>query len=197
MTSARRVGFILVPAIFSVLLLPRPADAQSGFVTSSGVESWSDYEYTDNGLVLVGSGSNVPATFSFSYNALDSYGDYYVNMAIFGGAWSVSDGGIIYGSPVPYPSANVFIYEPNFEFAGNYFTAGVDTVADITASSGEGYSITSFQSVPEPSSIVPASTAVLVILVCAWMRGVRPRPRRWASWAIESAGRLLATGFPS
>ena len=76
MTTARKLGLIGVTIFFSVLSLPRSSDAQSGgSVFSRGVESYSAYEYGPNGPVLVSSGSNIPATFSFNWHLilLDSY----------------------------------------------------------------------------------------------------------------------------
>jgi hypothetical protein len=176
MANTKRIGSIAALALFSVLSLPGSSGAQSGDVYGVGVESWSSYDYGNNGPVLVSWGDNVPAFFSFSYSALDNYGDYYVSMGIGGGPWGAGLSGIIYDSPLPYPSASIGIFEPDYDVVASYFTDGVNTVAEIDQFSGYGYSFTSFQTVPEPSAIVPAATAVLMILMLAWLRGFRARP---------------------
>jgi hypothetical protein len=178
MANTKRFGSIAALALFSVLSLPGSSGAQSGDVYGVGVESWSSYDYGNNGPVLVSWGDNIPAFFSFSYSALDNYGDYYVDMGISGGPWSIGLSGIIFDSPVPYPSGSVGIFEPDYDVLGDYFTAGVgSTVAEIDVFSGSGYSMTFFQTIPEPSSIIPAATAILIILVFAWTQGLRSRLR--------------------
>jgi len=196
--STKWLSLIAALTFFSALWLPRPSDAGSVYGTWSGVETGYAQEYLNGHFLGTTYLSPMPATLYISYDPSQPFVDVDINSK-----FSVDMSGIsITGAPIDFgpesasgsifggygyyglsPVANYFVNYESILPDGMLVTGGDSAVADITylnldGNRTGGVLFFSFQTVPEPSSIVPAASAVLMIVIFAWTRSCRPRPRR-------------------
>jgi hypothetical protein len=198
MTKTPKLGVIAVATLLSALSLPRSSSAQ-GFPSPDPVGplygSWNGFETFEISVYKNGQQQPVGG-FSGSGPATLTIGADFIEIGdIFG------QGGVSFDQLGPTSASGLYNFfdGPGGFTSGNFFVTfqsilpdrqidvGNGTaVADLTSGFfyglpdggvGETVGFATFTTVPEPSSIVPAALAVLVIGVIAWMRGFCRRPR--------------------
>jgi PEP-CTERM motif len=207
MTKTNRLGPIAAFTVFAAISLPQSCDAQSIFqpppLVINGVGSLSVQEYQASQLIGSSFSSNEPATLILTYEGFSP--DVYAN----GLATLQIDVGSV-GLPPPYPlyASGDATYQ-QFEdadlslnaFGRDGFSASIfktsdgSIVADVTDTdfpiTGPQYVFqATFQSVPEPSSLLLAATGFLMILIFAAVRHFF-LARRKARPGIERRSSLL------
>ena len=196
MTKSRAVNFLVGALIcFSACSLPRTSHAVPVYGTWTGIETFDTQVYSNGQLVSDTSGSNVPATFSTEYYDFANVLSVSINALSLDGYYSSSPFGADSASGTLLVNSGYFGYNVG-NFALSYQSilpngqidvgAGM-AVADITIIDVDGngngeIDFASFQSIPEPSAIVLAATAVPLIVFLAWRRGFRP----WCSTETKS-----------
>jgi len=205
MTTTRKHGLIAALICFWAISLPCSSYAGQAplqvFGTYTGVESYQEYVSTSSTtpLVLVSSGSNIPATFSFDVGPVltPPTTPSLVNLSITPDS-STEPGGSVFGTgPASISSQSASGSSMNgggSEVASSYFSATFESImpdgqivgglsASAQSDSG-GFDYTherffrndiQFTTVPEPSSIVQGALAVLMVGPFAWFRGFGPR----------------------
>jgi MYXO-CTERM domain-containing protein len=159
--AMKRCGLIATLMVLATISLARPSNGQSSG-TWAGIESYSIYEYTDQGQVLVGSGTDQPATFSTSYDGT------FLSLQITG-AFTTS----IFG-----PSSDgmtTFYFNGDASGVGFYDATTAGVVANIETGDDLGYSFATFLTVPEPSTFVQATFGLLSIGLATLIRRRRRR----------------------
>jgi hypothetical protein len=205
MTKTQKL--ILIPALtcFCAVALPPSSDADSVFGTWTGVESFSEVvSGIDGQIISESSGSNIPAVLSISFASFypGSLQPQRIDMSVFGDSGFSISGQPSSGMPtlgpqiadgyvVPFQQGHgqEFVY-----YALTYQSILPDGSIDITGGSAEatmrysyydelygnsGNGFVSFQSqsVPEPSSIVLAAIASLMIFIFARRQGFLSIPK--------------------
>jgi hypothetical protein len=206
MTKTRKIGVIAVATLLSALSLPRSSSAQGGFPGNfyhgpeygsyTGFDTYEISEYVSNQLVASYSGGG-PATLTLGANYMEIgpiygtgvYQTPYSNPPFFDpfGPTSTAGGFGGGGGFGGFSSGNFVLTYQSILPDGQIDVGNGTAVADLTSGFyyeipgtfelGETVGFATFTTVPEPSSIVPAALAVLVIAVVAWMRGFCRRPR--------------------
>jgi hypothetical protein len=200
MTKTRKLGVIAVATLLSALSLPRSSSAQ-GFPSPDPVGplygSWNGFETFEISVYKNGQQQPVGG-FSGSGPATLTIGADFMEIGtIWGqgqnlpidqfGPTSASGGYNFNVGPGGFSSGNFFVTYQSILPDGQIDVGNGTAVADLTSTFhypipgpselGETVGFATFTTVPEPSSIVPAALAVLVIAVVAWMRGFCRRPR--------------------
>ncbi len=204
MTKTRKLGVIAVATLLSALSLPRSSSAQGGppyfpppyYLPGPVYGSWNGFETFELSAYEIGQQQPIDV-FSGSGPATLTIGAGFMEIGeIFGqggvsidqlGPTSASGGfGANYG-PGGFGSGNFFVTYQSILPDGQIDVGNGTAVADLTSGFyyeipgtfelGETVGFATFTTVPEPSSIVPAALAVLVMAVVAWMRGFCRRPR--------------------
>jgi hypothetical protein len=202
MTKTRKLGVIAVATLLSALSLPRSSSAQAypfpppyGLPPGPVYGSWtgfetfeiSVYEFGQQQPIDVFSGSG-PATLTIGADFMEigtiwGQGGVFINPS---GPTSASGGIEFMDGPGGSSLGNFFVTYQSILPDGQIDVGNGTAVADLTSGFfyslpnnglGETIGFATFTTVPEPSSIVPAALAVLVIAVVAWMRGFCRRPR--------------------
>ena len=205
MTKTRKIGVIAVATLLSALSLPRSSSAQAyPFPPPYGLPgpvygSWTGFETFEISVYKIGqqqpiggfSGSG-PATLTIGADFMEIgtiWGQGGVSIDQLGPTSASGGFGANYG-PGGFGSGNFFVTYQSILPDGQIDVGNGTAVADLTAGYyylvpgttpgsyelGETVSFATFTTVPEPSSIVPAALAVLVIAVVARMRGFCRRP---------------------
>jgi hypothetical protein len=171
MTQLQKLGLIAGLALASATALPQSSHAQSGLpvIASgswSGTEYWISFTYTENGPVESSSGSGI-ADFSYYVNGSTALNSYWLTMTFNGPLFSIT------GSGTSNETSFSF-YDGPIASNGGFTDLGSSVIANIDYGNEVGYSYATFQSdpisVPEPSSIVLAAFAVLMIAMFACIR---------------------------
>jgi hypothetical protein len=197
MTKTRKLSLIAATILLSALSLPRSSTAQTLEGSYAGVEYYDTSVYqagtlisslsgwtTANLYIDGGPGNGLsmyilgqpPASDVFGQGTLsppDAFGPTSATGSLF---LDAGPGGLVVG--------NFFLTYESILPNGQIDVGNGGAVADLTTTSfffpspqDVTVSFASFTSVPEPSSIVPAALAVLVIGVIAWIRCFRQRLR--------------------
>jgi|SRR5208283_3490603 len=188
--GTKALGLVAALAFFSALSLPRSSSAQDVYGNWDGAVTFSIDEF--QGGVLVGASSGA----YYGEMSLDySTSDHLLSMTI--GEFEIigyqqfdpfgpnSATGTVFGDHFPgFPPFPIGNFSVNYQSVlpdgsintSNGFAAG-DIFINAAGEAATGEVIfTSFQTVPEPSSVALAGAALLLIGIFAWMRRFRPRP---------------------
>jgi hypothetical protein len=198
MSKTQRLSLIAALVFFSAFSLPRSSDAGSVSSAWIGVESFNTAVYRDGQLVSQSSGINVPAEMWITFTYPDLVYAQLSMADIYRDDFSVS--GFVSNQSVTPNSASGFIFSyggpsvagANFEmsfqsiqpdgsveggYASAYMGFDVTNIGSTTRTVGSVWF--QGQGLPEPSSLVLAATASLIILIFRWTRGFflsRPPP---------------------
>jgi len=191
MTKTQKLSLIVALTLLSATSLTRSSHAGAVYGTWSGGETVITQEFLYGQYLGTSYRTNIPATCCISYdsgadalsmsiNDMSFWGQVRYPQTVFFGPESASGSVSVNNYPGGGGAGDFFLTYRSILPDGTIDTSIGGAVADITLDevgpdgTGNVYHA-SFQSVPEPSSIVQAASGVLLIAIFAWIERHRSR----------------------